>query len=40
MNRDLTLRLEVLNVLREPDDDTSIKDNSTIDADSLKGDPF
>ena len=40
MNRDLNFRLEVLNVLHEPSEQEELKDNSTLDADSLRGDPF
>ena len=40
LNRDLTLRLEVLNVCDQPGGPDQFKDNSTLDADSMKGDPF
>jgi hypothetical protein len=40
LTRDLTLRLEVLNVLHDEQTLDEIKDNSTLDADSLPGDPF
>lgn len=40
LNRDLTLRLEVLNVLKSSPGNDEVKDNSTIETDSLSGDPF
>lgn len=39
LNRDLSLRLQVLNVADGEETD-ELKDNSTLDADSLRGDSF